>query len=72
MKKKTLTVGLITILSILFLGNVYAGSDAKIKRIDGKVSVLKKGAQKWRMARVNMPLGEGDAVYSRKESFGRS
>ena len=69
MNKKPITVCLIIILSALFLANVYAGSVAKIKRIDGKVSVLKKGAQKWRTARVNMPLGEGDAVYSRKESF---
>ena len=69
MNKKPLTVCLIIILSALFLANVYAGSVAKIKRIDGKVSVLKKGAEKWRTARVNMPLSEGDAVYSRKESF---
>lgn len=69
MKKRALTISLAIILSALFLADVYAGSAAKIKLIDGKVSVLKKGAQKWRVARVNMPLSEGDAVYSRKESF---
>lgn len=69
MNKRTLLPSLIIILSVLFLGNVYAGNIAKIKRIEGKVSVLKKSAQNWRTARINMPLSEGDAVYSRKESF---
>ena len=69
MKKRALTISLAFLLSILFSANVYAGSVAKIKRIDGTVSVLKKGAEKWRTARVNMPLSEGDAVYSREESF---
>ena len=41
MKKRALTIGLAIILSTLFLADVYAGSAAKIKLIDGKVSVLK-------------------------------
>ena len=69
MIKRVLMTSVIMIISTLFLTDIYAGSVAKIKRIEGKVSVLKKGSEKWRTAHVNTPLNVGDAVYSRKESL---
>lgn len=47
----------------------YAESAGKISLIEGKVSVLKKDAETWRDACVNMPLEVGDAVYAMGESF---
>lgn len=69
MKKRMITVCFTMILTALFFANVRADSAAKIRRIEGKVSVLRKGAEKWSDARVDMPLNVGDAVYTRKESF---
>ncbi len=66
--RKMSIIGMV-ILVALCLTNGFAAGAAKVKRIEGKVSVLKKGAEKWRDARVNMPLSVGDAVYSRQESF---
>ncbi len=69
MNRKMFVAGLMIIVISMGLTNAYAGSVAKIKRIEGKVSLLKKSATKWRDARVNMPLNVGDAVYAREESF---
>jgi len=69
MIKGAKTMHLIILLCSVLAVQGYAEGVAKIKRFEGAVSVLKKGAEKWREARVNMPLGIGDAVYARKESF---
>jgi hypothetical protein len=69
MKKTVITINLIVLLCGTMMVRGYADSVAKIKRFEGAVSVLKKGAEKWREARVNMPLNIGDAVYAREESF---
>ena len=69
MKKIEITIGLILLFSSALIVHGYAEGVAKIKRFEGAVSVLKKGAEKWREARVNMPLNTGDAVYAREESF---
>lgn len=48
---------------------VYAQSLAKIKTIEGNVSVLRSNSEEWRKALPNMPLKIGDQLFSREESF---
>lgn len=69
MEKRKYRLFGVLILVALCITQSYGGSVAKIKRIEGKVSILKKGAAKWRDARVNMPINVGDEIYSREESF---
>ncbi len=69
MEKKKYPRLVLYILSALCISQGFAGSVAKVKRIEGKVSILKKGAANWRDARVNMPVNVGDEIYSREESF---
>jgi ferric-dicitrate binding protein FerR (iron transport regulator) len=47
----------------------FSQNQTRITMIQGKVSVLKNGAADWVAARPNMPLAEGDQLYSREESF---
>ncbi len=42
---------------------------AKIRRVDGSASILRKGGEKWMDAKVGMPLAEGDQFCTRSESF---
>ena len=69
MIKRVLITSVILIISTLYLTDIYASSVAKIQLVEGNVSVLKKGSEKWRTAHVNTPLNVGDEVYSKKESF---
>ncbi len=69
MGKRIVFMNLALFVSVVLFANVNAENAAKIKRIEGKTSVLRKGAENWINARVNMPLNTGDAVYTRKESF---
>ena len=47
-----------------------AGGDvAKIQSVEGTLSVLRGNGDKWINGRPGMPLGVGDQVYTRAESF---
>lgn len=58
-------------LFLLFVSAVLAGAQppARITHIEGSASVLRSGASQWRDARPGMPLGVGDELYARTESF---
>jgi hypothetical protein len=47
-----------------------AQSVAKVKEIEGSLSLMRVGSQEWREAKPNMPLKVGDQLYTREESFG--
>jgi hypothetical protein len=47
-----------------------AQSVAKVKEVEGSLSVLRAGNEQWREARPNMPLKVGDQLATRAESFG--
>ncbi len=49
--------------------SVSAEKAAEITMLEGEASVLRDGSSEWREARNDMPLMEGDALYSREESF---
>jgi hypothetical protein len=52
------------------ISSVYSNdARTRISVIQGTVSVLKTGAVDWTNARPNMPLSEGDQIYTRAESF---
>ncbi len=61
----------ILVLTIIITSAIAASAEAiaKITRIEGKVSVLRKGSADWRDAKVTMPLEVGDQLYTREESF---
>jgi hypothetical protein len=42
---------------------------AKVKEIEGSLSLLRTGAAEWREAKPNMPLKVGDQLWTREESF---
>jgi ferric-dicitrate binding protein FerR (iron transport regulator) len=48
---------------------VPAQTQSRVTVIQGKVSILRKDAPDWVNARPNMPLAEGDQLYTREESF---
>lgn len=54
--------------SLMFI-NAYSSEAARIKRVEGKISIMREGADKWRDARVNTVLNKGDQLYTREESF---
>ncbi len=69
MNKKILPMSFVILVSFLVFTETFAGSVARIEQLTGNVSVLKKGAEKWRAGRMNMPLNVGDALYSKEESI---
>lgn len=56
-------------ISLLVVFNTFSSEAARIKRIEGKISIMREGADKWREARVNTVLKKGDQLYTREESF---
>ncbi len=55
---------------LLFSFAIFAGEpEAKITRVDGEASILRKGASRTRPVRINMPVSEGDEISSGKESM---
>lgn len=42
---------------------------ARITRIDGVASLMRKDGDKWRQAKPNTPLSVGDQLYTESESF---
>lgn len=58
---------LVLIFSICF--SAWADVVARITRLEGTVSILRNGAAEWRAAKPSTPLGVGDQVYTREESF---
>lgn len=61
---------IVIFITVLFISsNIYAERVAVLKRIEGKVSILRKGATKWRDARLNLPIKVGDAVFTRDDAF---
>lgn len=58
-----------SLVSLLFVINSYSAEAARIKSIEGKISIMRAGADKWRDAKVNTVLNQGDQLYTREESF---
>ena len=65
---KRVSLLILTIIVTTAFG-VGAEAIAKITRIEGKASVLKKGGVDWRDAKPLMLLEAGDQLYTREESF---
>jgi hypothetical protein len=57
------------LLCLLITGVAFAEPVAKITRIDGVASLLRKGAKDWRQIKPNTPLSIGDELYSEAETF---
>jgi hypothetical protein len=57
---------------MIVAGATLAGAQgiAKVKEIEGSLSLMRGGATEWREAKPNMPLKIGDQLYTREESFG--
>lgn len=55
--------------TFLFSISAFSSEAARIKRVEGKISIMREGAEKWRDAKVNTVLKKGDQLYTREESF---
>lgn len=53
----------------MLISSAAAGPLARITIIEGEASLLRKGTEKWRPARPNLPLKQGDQLFCREESF---
>ena len=49
--------------------SIGAASNARVTQINGSASCLREGTEKWRTVSPQMPLKNGDKIYTRKESF---
>jgi len=63
------SIGMSITAVLLFAAICFGEEAARIKSIEGVVTILRKGETQWRNAQVNTALSVGDEVYTREESF---